>query len=97
MGIRGEQALWRAVITQALMDASSKSKKMELKYEKSQSLCWLTSNSNDYRMVCDYAGFDPTYIREQSIEALKRDCQWRASCNPSKQNSPDKKNEKELV
>ena len=81
LGIRGERALWRAVITQALMDASSRSKKMELKYEKSQALCWLTIQNDDFRAVCENAGFDPIYIRDESIKALKRDCQWRA---PSK-------------
>lgn len=81
LGIRGEQALWRAVITQALMDAASKSKKMELKYEESQALCWLTTNGEDFRTVCENAGFDPFYIRRQSIEALKRDCQWRTPNN----------------
>ena len=78
MGIIGERALWRAVITQALMDASSQSKKMELKYEKSQALCWLTASNEDFRTVCENAGYCPHYIREQSIEAIKRDCKWRA-------------------
>lgn len=76
--VRAEQALWRAVITQALMDASSRSRKMEAKYEKSQALCWLTGFGDDFKTVCDFAGFNPDYIRENSIEALKRDCKWRA-------------------
>jgi len=79
MAILGERALWRAVITQALMDASSQSKKMELKYEKSQAICWLTVSGDDFRTVCENAGYCPYYIREQSIEALKRDCKWRAA------------------
>ena len=74
----GEQSLWRAVITQALMDASSKSKKMEMKYEKSQALCWITGYGEDFKTVCDFAGYAPDYIRENSIEAIKRDCKWRA-------------------
>lgn len=76
--IRGEQALWRAVITQALMDASSQSKKMELQYEKSQAHCWLTGFSEDFRTVCDYADYDPHYVRENAVVALERNCQWRA-------------------
>ena len=78
MAVKGERALWRAVITQALMDASSNSKKMELKYEKSQALCWLSAFSEDFRCVCDHAGFDPVYVRTQAVEALKRGCVWRA-------------------
>lgn len=84
-GIRGEQALWRAVITQALMDASNHSSKMELKYEKSQSLCWLSSGNKDFRTVCEYAGLDPNYVRQQALAALERDCQWREpSISPNK-------------
>lgn len=79
IAIRGEQALWRAVITQALMDTSTQSKKMKLKYEKSQALCWLTTHSEDFRTVCENAGLDPFYVREQSIDALERNCRWRAS------------------
>jgi hypothetical protein len=87
-GIRGERALWRAVITQALMDASSHSQKMELKYEKSQALCWLTGNSEDFRSVCENAGFDPLYIRQQAVEALERDCQWRMPAQPKRTTIP---------
>ncbi len=84
--VMGERALWKAVITQALMDASSQSKKMELRYEKSQALCWLTGNNEDFRAVCENAGLNPCYIREQSLEALKRDCRWRKE--PAKAASP---------
>ena len=76
-GVQGERALWTAVITQSLMDASSKSKKMEMKYEKSQALCWLMTAGEDFREVCYNANLDPSCIREKSIEALKRDCKWR--------------------
>ncbi len=76
--VRAEQALWRAVITQALMDAASKSKKMEAKYEKSQALCWLTGFSEDFKTVCELANLAPDYVRRSSIAALERDCKWRA-------------------
>lgn len=76
-GIRGETALWRAVIVQALMDASSQSGKMEARYEKSKSCCWLTSYSDDFKTVCDLAGFPPEYVRHRSQQALKRNCKWR--------------------
>ena len=77
--VRGEQALWRAVITQALMDASSQSKKVELQYEKSQAACWLAGFSEDFRTVCEFADYDPNYVRENSLKALERNCQWRAA------------------
>jgi hypothetical protein len=75
--VRGETALWRAVITQALMDAASNSKKMELQYEKSQALCWLKTYAEDFKTVCDFAGYSPDYIRTRSLAALERGCKWR--------------------
>jgi hypothetical protein len=85
--IRAEQALWRAVITQALMDASGNSSKMEARYEKSQAICWLTGFSEDFKTVCDYAGYPPEYVRRNAIAALKRNCKWRAESSGSHQKS----------
>lgn len=77
--LRGEQALWRAVITQALMDAASQSSKMEACYEKRQATCWLTGYGEDFKTVCDLANFPPDYVRERAARALARNCQWRRS------------------
>jgi hypothetical protein len=82
--VRGELALWRAVITQALMDAASNSAKMEAKHEKSQAVCWLTRYSEDFKTVCDFADYSPDYIRSRSVRALKRNCQWRNDARAAK-------------
>lgn len=87
----GERALWRAVITQALMDASSQSKKKEMFYDKHQALHWLQSGGEDFKTVCDFAGLDPHYVREQAILALQRGCQWRVL--PQKEKSRTKQQE----
>lgn len=60
-----EQAVWRAVIVQAVTDALSRSKKREMIRHKREALAWLTGFSRDFRTVCEHAGFDPTYIREK--------------------------------
>ena len=72
-----EPGLWRAVITQALMDAASQSKKSEAKRSRRDALEWLLSNSRDFEAVCDNAGFDPSYVRRRAKEALLRGCEWR--------------------
>lgn len=72
-----EQSIWRAVITQALMDAASQSRKSEAKRSRSDALHWLLSDSRDFEAVCDNAGFDPGYIRRRAKEALSRGCEWR--------------------
>lgn len=73
----GEQALWKAVITQALMDAGSESKKPEMKYERAQAISWLSGLSPDFYAVCSLAGMDPDYVRQKAQEAIKRGCMWK--------------------
>lgn len=72
-----EQDVWRAVITQALMDAASRSRKSEAKRTRNDALQWLLSDSRDFEAVCDNAGFDPGYIRRRAKEALARGFEWR--------------------
>ena len=72
-----EQSIWRAVITQALMDAASQSRKSEARRSRSDALNWLLSDSRDFEAVCDNAGFEPGYIRRRAKEALARGCEWR--------------------
>ncbi len=72
-----EPGLWRAVITQALMDAASQSRKSEAQRCRSDALHWLLSNESDFETVCDNAGLDPEYVRGRVRQALARGCQWR--------------------
>src|SRR5262249_45251869 len=72
-----EPGLWRAVITQALMDAASKSRKSEAKRLRHDALSWLLSDTDDFTTVCDHAGLDPDYVRSRAKTALARDCIWR--------------------
>jgi hypothetical protein len=67
-----EQALWRAVIAQALMDATTTSRKSEQQYHRNQAINWLTSNGQDFVTVCQQAGVDPVYVRERAKEAIHR-------------------------
>ncbi len=78
-----EQALWRAVITQALMDASSQCKKSSSQRAREEAIIWLQGNTADFREVCENAGFEPDYIRKQAAEALKRGCVWRKDSKES--------------
>jgi hypothetical protein len=72
-----EPGLWRAVITQALMDAASASHKPDIKRAKREALSWLLSYSSDFETVCDHAGLDPDYVRGRARIALARNCEWR--------------------
>lgn len=76
--VRGERALWRAVIAQALMDAACGSKKPELVQCKQEALVWLRGTSRDFATVAHHAGFEPEYLRRLVLDALAANCQWRA-------------------
>ena len=76
--VRGEKAMWKAVITQALMDALSRSGKAEDQYQKHEALRWLNSNSKDFKTVCFLAGEEPDYIRARIKKALASPRPWRA-------------------
>ncbi len=76
--VESERALWRAVIVQALMDASCGSAKQEAQQDKHDALIWLRGNSRDFFTVAWYAGFEPEYLREMVARSLEGNCRWRA-------------------
>lgn len=77
--VRGERALWRAVILQMLEDATNHSRKPQDKFARMQARNWLEGNHRDFTMVCDLAGYDVTYARKQVKKALMHYRQWRKS------------------
>lgn len=83
--VKGEMALWSAVITQALMDAGSESRKPEAQHEKAKAIRWLLGNSEDFITVCLNAGLDPHYIRSKAKEAIERGCVWRSGMAKTRQ------------
>lgn len=72
-----EASLWRAVITQALMDAASRSRKPEAIRQRHEALEWLLGITRDFEIVCDNAGLDPDYVRTEARAALRRGFVWR--------------------
>lgn len=71
------RALWRAIITQALMDAASNSKKAINKKNKIKAIQWLKSNNADFDMVCHLADLNPNYVKSKVKHALSQGCKWR--------------------
>ena len=85
--VKGEMALWAAVITQALMDAGSKSAKPEAQHEKAKAIRWLLGNSEDFVTVCQNAGLDPLYVRDKARKAIQRGCVWRRDATEQRKES----------
>ncbi|MGB1540003.1 MAG: hypothetical protein ACPG80_03500 [Rickettsiales bacterium] len=95
--VKGEMALWKAVITQALMDAGSESKKPEAQHEKARAIRWLLGYSEDFITVCLNAGLDPDYVYQNAKAAIKRGCAWRMGMEKRLQRAiPSKLDKKQL-
>lgn len=77
--VLGETSLWRAVITQAMMDALSRAGNAEAAHHKHEAINWLTGNGRDFVMVCLFAGLDPDYVRRKAKRALIAPMPWRAA------------------
>jgi hypothetical protein len=77
--VQGESAIWVAVITQAMMDALTRSRNPEIIYFKNEAIHWLTGNSKDFVLVCLLAGMDPDYVRQKAKKALLAPIAWRAA------------------
>lgn len=78
-GVRGETSLWVAVVTQAMMDALSRSPMPEAIYARHEAIIWLTENSRDFHFVCLQAGLDPDYVRRRAKRSLVSPVAWRAA------------------
>jgi hypothetical protein len=68
------RALWLAVAIQAIIDASSKSRKKSAIKERSQALQWLADNADeesDLALVCDLAGIDFKMLRRKFKQMLR--------------------------
>lgn len=76
---RGETALWVAVITQAMMDALSRSRDPDQQRHKREAIRWLTENSKDFYLVCSCADMDPDYVRRKAKRSLLSPVAWRAA------------------
>lgn len=76
--LHGYVALWRAVFAQAIMDAKSRRTKKEYDYIRHSALSWLLDNHKDFKTVCEFAGYEPDYLRRRVREAQQRGFIWRA-------------------
>lgn len=65
---KGEIALWKAVILQAMVDLQSNSKKKIANTYRIKSLMWFNLKNEDFLTVCNYAGLDPKYVYEKAMK-----------------------------
>lgn len=68
------RALWLSVAVQAIIDATSKSRKKSAIKEKSQALQWLADHADeesDLALVCDLANIDFRMLRRKFKQVLR--------------------------
>lgn len=65
-----EQALWRAVIDQAIADASGKGALKVTPLERDRALNWLFKPNRDFARVCALADLEPDCVRAQARKTI---------------------------
>ena len=68
-----EKKLFIAILSQAVHDAFSSPAPP---FEKRAARSFLTSNSSDFRHICEMAGRDANYVREKIRKKVLRDNGW---------------------
>ena len=68
-----ELRLFRAIITQAIEDAMYDGLYKYKIIDKREAIAWLTSNSNDFKMICHYADINSEYASTKFAKAMKLD------------------------
>lgn len=64
--LKRNQALWRAVILQAILDATSSAKRSENIVEKQKATNWIFDKNTDFDAVCFLAGYSTSYVRRKA-------------------------------
>lgn len=64
------RALWRAVIDQAVKDATTRSNAVADQVAKRQARAWLTHRSDDLNEVCALADLEPDAVRASAAAAI---------------------------
>ena len=68
-----ELRLFRAVITQAIEDAMYEGQDRYKIMDKREAIAWLTSNNNDFKVICNYADINSEYATMKFAKAMKLD------------------------
>ena len=68
-----ELRLFRAIITQAIEDAMYDGLDKYKIIDKREAISWLTSNTNDFKMICTYADINSEYASVKFAKAMTLD------------------------
>jgi hypothetical protein len=77
--VKKANALFNAILLQAILDATSKSENTGMNYIRCEAENWLNSNNPMFHLCCDIAEISPEKVRAKVQSIKDGDCQWRAS------------------
>lgn len=78
-----EESLWKAVIMQALVDATTCQTQDDSARSRLEAMRWLTNNNPDFLDVCLRACLDPNQVRVMAKKAIANPGVWRITAGKS--------------
>ena len=78
-----EESLWKAVIMQAMVDATILKPRLGEAGKKRDAMRWLLEDNDDFRDVCLRAGLDCHLVRVQAKKAMANPGAWRIAAGES--------------
>lgn len=68
--VRGERALWAAVLLQQIVDSKSQNRTNRARYDAITANAWLNIRNPDFRTVCEWAGYCPHEVSARLAKSL---------------------------
>jgi hypothetical protein len=65
-----EENLWKAVLCQAMEDATSNSSKRRILHAKKMAIKWFTEDNEDIKIVCQLAGYNHRTVKKSFKELI---------------------------
>jgi hypothetical protein len=66
------RSLWRAVILQTIIDILNNSSRTENKIAKIEAKQWVFYDNDDFKQVCNLAGYNIKYVRKKIMEIMRQ-------------------------
>lgn len=67
-----EKSLWKAVICQAIEDATTKSTQERRKLAQRRAIKWITEDNDDFKTVCELAGYNHKEVKKNILDIVRQ-------------------------
>ncbi len=66
-----EKSLWKAVLCQAIEDATTRSAKSRRLLAKRRAIKWIMEDNDDFKAVCDLAGYSHRVVKQNIMDIVQ--------------------------